>query len=51
MHDLPAGQLRTVIDAKGYRYVLVNGRVTIEDDRETGVHSGELLRHGKRSAV
>jgi hypothetical protein len=26
--------------------VLVNGEVTIEDDRETGRHSGRLLRHG-----
>jgi len=26
--------------------VLVNGEVTIEDDRETGRHAGRLLRHG-----
>ena len=32
--------------AKGYRYVLVNGEVTIEDDQETGVPSGQLLRWG-----
>jgi hypothetical protein len=24
----------------------VNGEVTIEDDRETHRHSGQLLRHG-----
>ncbi|GCD94490.1 N-acyl-D-amino-acid deacylase family protein [Embleya hyalina] len=47
VHDLPGGQLRTVIDAKGYRHILVNGRVTVENDRPTGVHSGELLRHGR----
>jgi N-acyl-D-amino-acid deacylase len=32
--------------ARGYRYVLVNDAVTIEVDRETGTHSGRLLRHG-----
>jgi len=32
--------------ARGYRFILVNGRVTVEDDRETNVHSGRLLRHG-----
>ena len=26
--------------------VVVNGAVTIEDDRETRTHSGRLLRHG-----
>jgi len=26
--------------------VLVNGQVTIAEDRETGTHSGTLLRHG-----
>lgn len=46
VHDLPGGEWRRVQRAKGYRYVLVNGRVTIEDDTETGMHSGQLLRHG-----
>ena len=45
-HDLPGGEWRRVQRAKGYRYVLVNGAVTIEDDTETGTHSGRLLRHG-----
>ena len=45
-HDLPGGEWRRVQRASGYRWVLVNGRVTIEDDRETGTHSGQLLRHG-----
>ncbi len=30
----------------GYRYVLVNGAVTIEDDHETNTYSGQLLRNG-----
>ncbi|MBM3490748.1 MAG: amidohydrolase family protein [Alphaproteobacteria bacterium] len=45
-HDLPGGEWRRVQRATGYRYVLVNGQVTIEDDRETATHSGRLLRHG-----
>jgi N-acyl-D-aspartate/D-glutamate deacylase len=45
-HDLPGGEWRRIQRARGYRFVLVNGAVTIEDDRETGVHSGRLLRHG-----
>jgi N-acyl-D-amino-acid deacylase len=45
-HDLPGGEWRRVQRARGYRWVLVNGEVTIEDDRETGNHSGRLLRHG-----
>ena len=45
-HDFPGGEWRRIQRARGYRFVLVNGEVTIEDDRETGVHSGRLLRHG-----
>ena len=45
--DLPAGQKRAVIGAKGYRYTLVNGQVTIENDTETGAMAGQLLRHGQ----
>ena len=46
VHDLPGGEWRRVQRAKGYRYVLVNGQVTIKDDAETGTHAGQLLRHG-----
>jgi N-acyl-D-aspartate/D-glutamate deacylase len=45
-HDFPAGEWRRIQRARGYRYILVNGEVTLEDDRETHVHSGRLLRHG-----
>ena len=31
--------------------MLVNGQVTIEDDKETGNHSGQLLRGGKADSV
>jgi N-acyl-D-aspartate/D-glutamate deacylase len=46
VHDLPGGEWRRIQRARGYRYVLVNGEVTIRDDRQTGAHSGQLLRHG-----
>jgi N-acyl-D-aspartate/D-glutamate deacylase len=51
VHDLPGGEWRRIQRAKGYRFVLVNGEVTIEDDRETGAHSGRLLRHGAAPAA
>jgi N-acyl-D-aspartate/D-glutamate deacylase len=46
LHDLPAGEWRRVQRAHGYRYVLVNGEVTIRDDKETNARPGVLLRHG-----
>lgn len=46
-HDLPGGEWRRIQRASGYRYILVNGQVTIENDRETHTHSGELLRFGQ----
>jgi N-acyl-D-amino-acid deacylase len=45
-HDLPGGEWRRIQRAKGYRYVLVNGEVILEDDQTTGNHPGQLLRHG-----
>ena len=45
-HDLPGGEWRRIQKASGYNYVLVNGEVTIEHDRETQTHSGRLLRFG-----
>ena len=47
VHDLPGNEWRRVQRAEGYRAVLVNGQVTIKDDRTTGVSSGKLLRHGQ----
>ena len=46
VHDLPGGEWRRIQRARGYRWVLVNGEVTIQDDQQTGRHSGALLRHG-----
>jgi N-acyl-D-aspartate/D-glutamate deacylase len=46
VHDLPGGEWRRIQRAAGYRWILVNGRVTMRDGVPTHVHSGELLRHG-----
>jgi len=46
-HDLPGAEWRRVQRAEGYRYVVVNGAVSIENDRPTGATSGKLLRHGR----
>jgi N-acyl-D-aspartate/D-glutamate deacylase len=45
-HDLPGGEWRRIQRASGYRYILVNGEITIRDDEQTGKYSGKLLRHG-----
>jgi N-acyl-D-amino-acid deacylase len=46
-YDYPADEWRRVQRASGYRYILVNGEITIEEDKQqTDVTSGRLLRHG-----
>jgi N-acyl-D-amino-acid deacylase len=44
--DLPGGAPRLFQAAEGYAAVLVNGRVTIRDDRPTGDPAGTVLRVG-----
>ncbi len=46
VHDLPGNEWRRIQRAAGYRYILINGEVTIENDTQTNTFSGELLRHG-----
>jgi N-acyl-D-aspartate/D-glutamate deacylase len=46
-YDMPGSEWRRVQRAEGYNYVLVNGEVTIQDDKPTGATSGKLLRHGQ----
>jgi N-acyl-D-aspartate/D-glutamate deacylase len=46
-YDMPGGEWRRVQRAEGYHYVLVNGEVTMKDDKPTGATSGKLLRHGQ----
>ena len=43
LEDQPGGEWRRVQRARGYRFILVNGEVTIEEDRELGRHSGQML--------
>jgi N-acyl-D-aspartate/D-glutamate deacylase len=42
--DFPGGARRLIQKAKGFRYTLVNGVVTFEEDRCTGALPGKLLR-------
>jgi N-acyl-D-aspartate/D-glutamate deacylase len=46
-HDFPGGEWRRIRQAEGYRQILVNGNVTIEDGKPTGTMSGRLLRYGQ----
>ena len=46
VNDLPAGQMRTISRANGYRCTVVNGQITIENDQQTDTMAGRLLRHG-----
>ncbi|MEZ4279791.1 MAG: hypothetical protein R3F21_09290 [Myxococcota bacterium] len=44
---MPGDEYRITSNGTGYRWVVVNGRITIEDHQPTNVHSGVLLRHGR----
>ncbi len=48
-HDLPGGAARLYQAARGYRWVLVNGVPTLEDDRRTGRRPGTPLRGEARA--
>lgn len=50
VQDLPGGEYRVTNQGMGYRYVLVNGAVTIENDKPTNTYSGQLLRNGQARA-
>jgi len=43
LHDLPNGEWRRSVGARGVRYTLVNGEVTFEDGECTGATSGSVL--------
>ena len=43
-HDLPAGGGRLMQGARGYRYTIVDGRVTYRDGQPTGALPGKLVR-------
>ena len=44
VRDLPDGDWRRVQKADGYRYTIVNGQITFEDQQCTGALPGKLLR-------
>jgi N-acyl-D-amino-acid deacylase len=45
--DLPAGGIRLLQDAVGYRATIVNGEITRRDGRDTGARPGRLIRHAQ----
>lgn len=47
VHDLPGDTPRLIADAQGVVRVLVNGVVTVVDNRATGAVPGTLLRAGR----
>jgi N-acyl-D-amino-acid deacylase len=47
VRDLPGDEYRVVCRGRGYRFVVVNGEVTIDDDKETHTYPGALLRRGR----
>ena len=44
MRDFPANSPRFVVDAEGYKSVIVNGEVLLEDGVYTGALPGQLVR-------
>lgn len=46
VHDFPHGASRYIQRARGYKATIVNGRINVLDDELTGVHAGQVLRHG-----
>jgi N-acyl-D-amino-acid deacylase len=50
VEDQPAGQWRRVQRATGYRWVLVNGGVVVDDDELAPARTGALLRTAARSS-
>jgi len=43
MLDYPGNEWRVADRGIGYRWVLVNGKIAIENDRETGVSAGQVV--------
>ena len=49
-HDFPANEWRRIQRAEGYRWIMVNGKVTFKDGECTGQTPGQLLRLNRLSA-
>ena len=45
-NDLPGNDWRRIQRADGYRWIIVNSHVSLEDGQPTGDLAGKLLRHG-----
>jgi N-acyl-D-aspartate/D-glutamate deacylase len=46
VRDFPAESARYIAEARGYRAVIVNGEVLLDDGRPTGAFPGQVLRGG-----
>jgi N-acyl-D-aspartate/D-glutamate deacylase len=51
VHDLPDGDWRRVQKADGYRFIIVNGQVTFEDNVCSGALPGKMLRSYDQAAT
>jgi N-acyl-D-amino-acid deacylase len=51
VHDLPDGDWRRVQKADGYRFIIVNGQITFEDNVCTHTLPGKLLRSYDQAAA
>jgi len=49
LRDYPANEWRLADHGVGYRWILVNGAVILEDDKETAVHAGRLVHTAESS--
>ncbi|HVA68683.1 MAG TPA: amidohydrolase family protein [Candidatus Binataceae bacterium] len=49
--DLPAGGRRLIQRAEGYKFTIVNGAVTYENDQPTDAMPGRLIRGPQRAAA
>ena len=49
--DLPAGGRRLIQRAEGYKFTIVNGEVTYENDQPTDAMPGRLIRGPQRAAA
>ena len=45
LYDVPPNNWRRVQGAEGYRWIMVNGQVTFEDGKATGLLPGKLLHY------
>ena len=49
--DFPGGASRYIQRGHGYRAVLVNGEINLENDELTGTRAGKVLRHANAAAL